>query len=300
MDQIRADQENLPKKERYGIGELLNEIGLKRPTYYDERKRIANKNENDKYADVKLVIMEIAEKGKWRGSYTYGYRRIMPFLEEAGYHLAEATLRRLMSELGVQPAMYNRRKSDRYSSYEGTVGKVADNLLDQTFDAVTPFTVLHTDVSQVRLGDSTWAYMSVILDQATKEVVAASVSQSPNKLLIMDTLSQLEGKLPNNVNPIIHSDQGWHYQLDYYREKIDSLGLVQSMSRKGNCLDNAPMESFFHLFKVESLTEIKRCKNISEFKQLFNRYVIWYNNDRISNKTKNMSPVDYRTHVLAA
>lgn len=104
MDQIRVDQQNLPKKERYGIGELLKTIDLKRPTYYDERKRIINKN--DKYADVKVVIKEIAEKGKWRGSYTYGYRRIMPLLEKAGYHMAEATLRRLMNELGVQPAIY--------------------------------------------------------------------------------------------------------------------------------------------------------------------------------------------------
>ncbi|WP_410504561.1 transposase [Ligilactobacillus salivarius] len=84
MDQIRVDQQNLPKKERYGIGELLKTIDLKRPTYYDERKRIINKN--DKYADVKVVIKEIAEKDKWRGSYTYGYRRIMPLLEKAGYH----------------------------------------------------------------------------------------------------------------------------------------------------------------------------------------------------------------------
>ena len=89
MDQIRVEQQNLPKKERYGIGELLKMIDLKRPTYYDERKRIINKN--DKYADVKVVIKEIAEKGKWRDSYIYGYRRIMPLLEKAGYHMAEAT-----------------------------------------------------------------------------------------------------------------------------------------------------------------------------------------------------------------
>ncbi|MYY77562.1 transposase, partial [Lactobacillus salivarius] len=121
MDQIRVDQQNLSKKKRYGIGELLKTIDLKRPTYYDERKRIINKN--DKYADVKVVIKEIAEKGKWRGSYTYGYRRIMPLLEKAGYHMAEATLRRLMNELGVQSAMYNRRKNNHYSSYKGTIGK---------------------------------------------------------------------------------------------------------------------------------------------------------------------------------
>ncbi|MHC3377847.1 IS3 family transposase [Ligilactobacillus equi] len=181
------------------------------------------------------------------GNYTYGYRRILPLLQEAGYHMAEATLCRLMSELGVQLAMYNRPKNDRYSSYKGTIGKVARNLLNQTFDATNPYTVLHTDVSQIRLGNSTWAYMSIILDQA--KVLAASISQSPNKLLITDTLKQLEDKLPEGVNPIIHSDQGWHYQLDYYREKIDSLGLTQSMSRKGNCLDNAPMESFFTFSK---------------------------------------------------
>src|SRR5699024_1914054 len=160
--------------------------------------------------------------------------------------------------------------------------------------------VLHTDVSQVRLGDSTWAYMSVILDQATKEVLAASVSQNPNKLLIMDTLSQLEDNLPNNFNPIIHSDQGWHYQLEYYREKIDSLGLLHGMARNANCPDTAPMECCLNLFKVESQPEITRCKSISQFTRCFNKHVNWYNNDRISHRTKHMSPVDYRTHVLAA
>src|SRR5699024_10670029 len=141
VDQIRVDQQNLPKKERYGIGELLKTIDLKRPTYYDERKRIINKN--DKYADVQVVIKKRAEKGTWRGSYTYGRRRIMPRLENAGYHRAEATLRRLMNELGVQPAMYNRRKNNHHSSYTGPVGEVADNSLNQTFDATAPLTVLH-------------------------------------------------------------------------------------------------------------------------------------------------------------
>ncbi|WP_202813103.1 IS3 family transposase, partial [Ligilactobacillus equi] len=77
-----------------------------------------------------------------------------------------------------------------------------------------------------------------------------------------------------------------YYQLDYYREKSDSLGSIQSMSRKGNCLDNAPMESFFHLLKIESLPEIKSCKDIAEFTWLFRKYINWYNNDQISNKTK--------------
>ena len=96
-----------------------------------------------------------------------------------------------------------------------------------------PFTVLHTDVSQVRLGDSTWGLHVSHFRSSYQRSLAVSVSQSSNKLLIMDTLSQLEDNLPNNFNPIIHSDQGWHYQLDYYREKIDSLGLIQSMSQQG-------------------------------------------------------------------
>lgn len=125
-----------------------------------------------------------------------------------------------MDELNVQVSLYNRHRNGRYSSYKGTVGKVACNVLHEHFNETVPFKVLHTDVTQVRLADTKWAYVSAITDEASKEVLAFQVSNSPNSKLIMDTLDELTENIPEGIKPIIHSDQGWHYQLNYYTDKL--------------------------------------------------------------------------------
>ncbi|GAA2844604.1 hypothetical protein GCM10019815_04720 [Pediococcus damnosus] len=204
-----------------------------------------------------------------------------------------------MDELNVQVSLYNRHRNGRYSSYKGTVGKVARNVLHQHFNETVPFKVLHTDVTQVRLADTKWAYVSAITDEASKEVLAFQVSNSPNSKLIMDTLDELTENIPEGIKPIIHSDQGWHYQLNYYTDKLSEKKFIQSMSRKGNCLDNAPIESFFHLLKTECLNGFPQCKDIGEFKEITKNYVDWFNNRRISQKTKGMTPCEYREHALA-
>lgn len=139
---------------------------------------------------------------------------------------------------------------------------MACNVLHQHFNETVPFKVLHTDVTQVRLADTKWAYVSAITDEASKEVLAFQVSNSPNSKLIMDTLDELTENIPEGIKPIIHSDQGWHYQLNYYTDKLSEKKFIQSMSRKGNCLDNAPIESFFHLLKTECLNGFPQCKDI--------------------------------------
>lgn len=298
MDQIRVEQESLPKKDRYKIGTILKAIGLKKATYHDERKRI--RNYVDKYKDVKAEILKITENGKWRGRLTYGYRRVQDELVKLDIHLADAVVRRLMNELGVQVSLYNRHRNGKYSSYKGTVGKIAPNVLHQQFNETVPLKVLHTDVTQVRLADSKWAYISAITDEASKEVLAFQISNSPNSKLILDTLNELIAVIPKEVQPTIHSDQGWHYQLNYYIDELSNKGFSQSMSRKGNCLDNAPIESFFHIFKTECLNGFPPCKDIKEFKKIAMEYVDWFNNRRISRKTKGMTPCEYREHALAA
>lgn len=298
MDQIRVEQESLPQKDRYKIGTILKAIGLKKATYHDERKRI--RNYVDKYKDVKAEILKITENGKWRGRLTYGYRRVQDELVKLDIHLADAVVRRLMNELGVQVSLYNRHRNGKYSSYKGTVGKIAPNVLHQQFNETVPLKVLHTDVTQVRLADSKWAYISAITDEASKEVLAFQISNSPNSKLILDTLNELIAVIPKGVQPTIHSDQGWHYQLNYYIDELSNKGFSQSMSRKGNCLDNAPIESFFHIFKTECLNGFPPCKDIKEFKKIAMEYVDWFNNRRISRKTKGMTPCEYREHALAA
>ena len=298
MDQSREDQSSLPKKRRYKIGDILKEIELPKATYHDERKRIASYH--DKYARVKKVILQIAKQGQVRGRWTYGYRRVNQKLRAMGIHLADMTVNKLMAELGIQVTLFNRHRNGKYSSYKGKVGAVADNLLKQQFNAKVPYQVLHTDVSQVRLANHNWAYVSSITDEASKEVLAFQVSPHPDRQLITATLNELLTKLPDDAKPIIHSDQGWHYQLGYYTQKLADNNFVQSMSRKGNCHDNAPIESFFHLFKAELLDGFPPCKDLAEFRSLSSQYIHYFNYDRISLKTKGMTPVEYRNHTLAA
>lgn len=204
-----------------------------------------------------------------------------------------------MDELDLQVNLYNQHKNGKYSSYEGTVGKIAPNILKQDFRQTRPYEVLHTDVTQVRLQDQSWAYISVITDEASKEVLAFQVNDSPNRQLITATLEELVAKLPVDAKPLIHSDQGWHYQLDYYTKKLADNHFVQSMSRKGNCHDNAPIESFFHIYKTECLTSFPPCQSLDELETVSKEYVAWFNNQRISLKTKGMSPTEYREHTLA-
>ncbi len=170
VDQIRVEEESLLKSNRYKVGDILKTIGLKKATYHDERKRI--KNYVDKYEDVKVEILKIAERGRYRGRLTYGYRRVQEELIKLDIHLSDAVVRRLMDELNVQRSLYNRHRNGRYPSYKGTVGKVARNVLHQHFNETVPFKVLHTDVTQVRLADTKWAYVSAITDEASKEVLA--------------------------------------------------------------------------------------------------------------------------------
>ncbi len=248
----------------------------------------------DKYAKVKAFI-----KALYYGSdETYGYRRIHDEAINHGFNYAEETYRRLMSDMGLKVTVYSKHTS-QYHSYKGEVGKTAPNLLKQKFDAKQPLTALHTDVTQVRLYNGQWGYISVITDEASREVLSAVVSGSPNKALIQATLDELQPRLTESSEPILHSDQGWQYQLPAYQKRLKSLGVIQSMSRKGNCHDNAPVESFFSLMKRECLNRY-RINDLSGLKELVNRYVQWFNNVRISRNTNGLTPVEYRNQAMVA
>ena len=170
--------------------------------------------------------------------------------------------------------------------------------MKQQFDKTVSYQVLHTDITQVRLANNSGAYISAITDEASKEVLAFQISHHPNRELIVAILNELITKLPDKAQPIIHSDQGWHYQLSYYTRKLAKSNFIQSMSRKGNCHDNAPIERFFHLFKTELLNGLPLCKDLNEIKELSTNYIHYFNYERISLKTKGMTPVEYRNHAL--
>ena len=186
------------------------------------------------------------------------------------------------------------RKNDKYHSYKGKVGKVADNLLKRDFYTTKPFEKLTTDVTQFKIGDEK-VYLSPVMDLYNREIVSYSVSTSPNLLQIREMLDGLFEKLPADATSVFHSDQGWQYQHAEYQRLLSAHNITQSMSRKGNCMDNGAMENLFGRLKVEMFYG-EKFESVNTFIDELKSYIHYYNNESISLKLKGMSPVQYRTH----
>ena len=262
---------------------LLKISGLARSTYYYHLKR----SEKDKYEDEKVMIAKIFHENKGR----YGYRRIELSLRAKGYALNHKTVYKLMKSLGLKG---KRRKNEKYHSYKGEVGKIADNLLARDFHAEKPFEKIVTDISQFNVADEK-VYLSPVMDLYNREIIAYSISKSPNMEQIREMLKGLFEKLPKGARPIFHSDQGWQYQHEIYQRQLKEHNIIQSMSRKGNCMDNGAMENFFGRLKVEMYYG-EKFETADEFIRCLEEYINYYNNERISLKLNGMSPVQYRTH----
>ena len=214
-------------------------------------------------------------------------------MRSKGYTLNHKTVLKLMRILDLKG---KQRKNEIYHSYKGEVGKIADNILKRDFHASKPFEKLTTDVSQFKVCDEK-VYLSPVMDLYNREIVSYSISTSPNLWQIRDMLDGLFAKLPADASPVFHSDQGWQYQHAEYQRLLAEHNITQSMSRKGNCMDNGAMENFFGRLKVEMFYG-EKFENVNVFIDELKRYIDYYNYERISMKLKGMSPVQYRTHSV--
>jgi transposase InsO family protein len=181
----------------------------------------------------------------------------------------------------------------RYLSYRGEVGKTAPNILNRDFKAVRPNQKWATDVTEFKVADRK-AYLSPIMDMFNGEIVAYTISDRPDLKMVMDMMSTAKRKVKSTNGVILHSDQGWHYQHMKYQQRLKRYGIIQSMSRKGNCLDNAVMENFFGIMKSE-LLYLQQFSDMEVFKCELRKYINYYNNERIKLKLNGKSPVQYRT-----
>ena len=186
----------------------------------------------------------------------------------------------------------------KYRSYKGQVGKIADNILQRQFEADKPNQKWVTDVTEFKVG-SEKLYLSPIMDLFNGEIIAFQTQSRPLFGLVKDMLKEAVNKLKPSEKPIVHSDQGWQYQMAHYQRQLSEKGLIQSMSRKGNCLDNASMESFFGILKSECFYG-KKFKTIDDLEQTVKEYIHYYNHERIKVKLKGLSPVEYRSQSLKA
>lgn len=255
---------------------------MARSTYYYYLKKPIK----DKYKNEKEEIADIFNTHKGR----YGYRRVLNVMRSKGYAINHKTVLKLMKLLGLKG---KQRKNEKYHSYKGEVGKIADNLLKRDFKADKPFEKLTTDITQFKICD-TKVYLSPVMDLFNREIVSYSISLSPNLEQIREMLNGLFKKFPDDAAPLFHSDQGWQYQHSEYQRLLSEHNITQSMSRKGNCMDNGAMENFFGRLKVEMFYG-EKFDSVNAFIEELNEYIYYYNNERISSKLK-MSPVQYRTH----
>jgi len=239
----------------------------------------------DKYAEIKARISEIYHKHKGR----YGYRRITLELRKNGLVINHKAIQRLMGVLGLKSLV----RMKKYRSYKGEVGRAASNILKRNFSAAKPCTKWVTDVTEFSLFGQK-LYLSPILDLYNGEIISYNLSERPTFHQTMDMLNKAFEKIPDNTGLLLHSDQGWQYQMKRYQYRLQSKGIVQSMSRKGNCLDNAVMENFFGHLKSE-LLYLQKFDNIEHFISELHDYIYYYNNHRIKAKLKGLRPVEYRT-----
>ena len=254
---------------------------MARATFYYHAKRLS---EPDGYDDVRAAIRKIYNQHKGR----YGYRRITSQLRSDGIIVNHKKVQKLMVEMGLR----GKRKKVKYKSYKGEIGKIAPNVINRDFVATAPNQKWTTDVTEVKIKDKK-IYLSPILDMFNGEIISYSISYSPNQHMVMTMLDKAFKKTPILTGLVLHSDQGIHYQHQRYQKALKDRNIVQSMSRKGNCLDNAMMENFFGLMKSE-LLYLQEWDSVEQFAMELRKYIRYYNNDRIKLRLNGKSPVQYR------
>lgn len=265
----------------FDLNLLLNQINMARSSFYYYQK---TNQIPDKYKTVKELIKSVYHKHKGR----YGYRRITAELNNKGIIINHKTVSRLMRVMGLRSII----RIKKYKSYKGENGKIAPNVLARNFKALAPNQKWATDITEFNLSGKK-LYLSPIIDLFNQEIVSYELTQRPvfNQVVMM--LKKAFKKIPNNTDLILHSDQGWQYQMKRYQFLLTEKGITQSMSRKGNCLDNAIIENFFGILKSE-LYYIQKFKSIEELKNEIKKYIHYYNNERIKSNLNKMSPMQYR------
>ncbi|EJL62842.1 transposase [Flavobacterium sp. CF136] len=262
---------------------LLNLANMARSSFYYHQKQSKSP---DKYKETKELIKVIYQKHKGR----YGYRRITDELQNRGLLINHKTVLRLMNLLGLKSII----RVKKYKSYKGENGKIAPNILERNFKAEAPNQKWATDITEFNVGGNK-LYLSPVIDLFNGEIISYELTEKPvfNQVVMM--LKKAFRKIPDNTNLILHSDQGWQYQMSHYQHLLKQKGIKQSMSRKGNCLDNAIIENFFGILKSE-MFYTQKFKSIEQLKKEINRYIIYYNNERIKSNLNKMSPIKYRAH----
>ena len=254
----------------------------------------------DPDSEIKHALLSIREKHK-----NYGYRYMYEELKKYGFLVNKKKIERIMRELNIRVTAFT-RKSRKYSSYKGNVGTVAPNRINRRFDSTIPHQKITTDTTEFKYYETDLAgnlqtkklYFDPFLDMYNREIISYNISKQPNGETIMKALNEaIEATNDCPYRRTFHSDQGWAYQMKAYGATLKENKIFQSMSRKGNCLDNSPMENFFGIMKQE-MYHGRIFRSYEELEQAIIAYVHYYNHERMKQKLDWLSPVEYRISMM--
>jgi len=268
---------------QYPVVLLCRISEVPRATYYKWRKNaLLREARQVKDADLKEHIL-----ATHRLHPDFGYKRMRTALRKEGFLVNHKKVRRLMRELGIRSVI---RKKRPFAGRKPSV--VFPNILNREFTAEAPLQKLVTDITYIRTGHD-FAYLSVVMDLCNNEVVAWKMSERNDLMLVIDTIKDLEAP-----GALLHSDQGFQYTTKTYANLLEKKNLRGSHSRRGNCYDNACIESFFSHLKTEKLY-LEKPKNFEDAQRMVKEYMIYYNQERFQNKLGDLSPVEYREQIAA-
>ena len=258
--------------------------------YLKDKDKRKLKDEKD-YLLIKEIFLEKKKK--------IGAKRIKMILKDKyGIVMNLKKIRRIMNKYDLICEIRRVNKS-RVTLMENRKSMEVDNLLDRRFKQITPYRFLVTDITYLKIKNNQFVFLSVIKDLASGEILVYELSKFMDLDLVLNTIDNLEAYFKVRKldlrNVLLHSDQGFQYTNIIYHEKLKKLGITQSMSRKGNSIDNASVESFFGHMKDE--IDIKDL-NFNQLKSLIDNYMIEYNYKRSQWDKKKMPPVFYREHLL--
>ncbi|MGL5383383.1 MAG: IS3 family transposase [Culicoidibacterales bacterium] len=290
--QQTIEKHNLKGMTRY-LCQLMN---VSRSGYY---AFLAAAPIREAYRQAELQTKTLILKIFKRRGYLKGSRSIKMILEnEFNICLSRKKICKIMNKYDI---VCPHRKANPYKRIAKATKehRVVPNSLARNFKQDIPGKVLLTDITYVPYNGNCMAYLSTIKDGATNEILAYHVSDRITLAIATDTIHKLKANKRITLHPdaFIHSDQGSHYTSPNYQKLLKASGLGQSMSRRGNCWDNAPMESFFGHFKDE--VDYKAAKTLQELKHKIDHYMVYYNNYRYQWNLKKMAPIQYRNHLLS-
>ena len=275
----------------YPLNDLLECAGLARSSYYYAISHTKALTRPELWEGVGEIFSRTANG--------CGHRQIAMCLRaEKGAVIADKTVLKIMREMGVSCGIRRETDYHRYNSYKGVVGETFENVIGRDFEADEPWRKMGTDVTEFK---HPWgkAYLAPVYDFGSKEIVAWSVSPSPNMAQQMDVLDQLFARMPAGAKPVLHSDMGWQYQQKAWSNRLKEHGVVQSMSRKGNCIDNGATEQVFGHIKDEFFRG-QKWPCFEDFKRDLDAYIVHWNTRRRQTKLKGLTPEEFRNQSLAA